>query len=186
MASAYTRQLQQIVEDYRHAGGAWPAKKIEIAIWALEHGRWDIPTEGKLRVCANDIAEAMREKTIIDEKGRRVRIMHPATTTRDGEQGTFWDDLRTAEMPFVKEVVAQKRNAIVADCHQFSNIVRYVNEHREEQLPLKLDFTPDVRELDLLNETAPEAAALSPVSASGRMRRREQPRRARRPLAILP
>ena len=186
MASTYTRQLQQIVEDYRNAGGPWPAKKVEIAIWAIEHGRWDIAREGKLRVCANEIAEAMREATIVDEKGRRVRIMHPATTTRDGEQGTFWDDLRTAEMPFVRTVVTQKRNAIAADCHQLSNIVRYVNEHREEQLVLVLDFTDDVRELELLSQPPAEPRVASPATATSPRPRRAQPRRARRQTVSLP
>jgi len=182
MASTYTRQLLQIVSDYRKAGGAWPAKKIEIAAWALAHGRWDIPREGKLRVCADELANAMREATVLDEGGRSVRVLHPATTSRDGEQGTFWDDLRTADMPFVRTVVTQKRNAIAADCHQLKNIVRYVNEHRDEQLVLILDFTADVEELELARNAQPRAPS-SPTRSSSTSRTplSVRPRRAHRP-----
>ncbi|MBX3173326.1 MAG: hypothetical protein KF709_02890 [Gemmatimonadaceae bacterium] len=181
MASSYTRKLQQIVDDYRKAGGPWPAKKTEIALWAMEHGRWEIQAEAKLRVCAEDIAAAMRESSIIDEKGRRVRVMHPATIVRDGEQGTFWDDLRTAEFGFVRTMVAQKRNAIVADCHQLSNIVRYVNEHREQQLNLVLDFTEDVRELEAQLESGAEPKAeLNVGQVEGMASTRDLPLRRRR------
>jgi len=181
MASSYTKQLQQIVEDYRRPGGAWPAKKTEIALWAMENGRWEIQAEGKLRVCAEDIAAAMREASIIDEKGRKVRVMHPATITRDGEQGTFWDDLRTAEFGFVRTMVAQKRNAIVADCHQLSNIVRYVNEHREQQLNLVLDFTEDVRELEAqIDLGAQPDAEFTVGKIEGTVSTRDLPARRRR------
>src|ERR1035437_4043451 len=127
MASHYVKQNQQIVTDYIKAGGAWPAKKIEIAEWALAKKRWTATPEAIRRICAEDLAEAMREEVFVDETGRTVRAKIAATTVRDGEQGTFWADLRTAQTQHVQVGVAQRRNAIVADCYALHNVVRFHN-----------------------------------------------------------
>jgi len=150
MSSHYLRLGQQIVREYRLAGGAWPAKKAEMAEWAILHGKWDITPEDKLRVCGDFLAEAMREEYITDAAGYRVRLKHPAKTRRDGEQGTFWDDIRTAKPEFMAISVAQRRNGIVAECRQLHNDVRYFNSLHPEAPPIQLvlDFTKDVRELD--------------------------------------
>lgn len=150
MASHYTKQCQQIVEDYRAAGGPWPAKKVEIAEWALAHNRWQPSRDDIRRMCADALVDAMREDVFTDEAGREVRSMLAAKTTRDGEQGTFWDDLRTAPVAFVRIGVAQRRNGIVADCYHLNKQVRYFNEHHDqnEQIDLSLEFTKDVLELD--------------------------------------
>ena len=153
MSSHYTKQGQQIVREYRVAGGAWPAKSSEIAEWAVGHEMWDIGREDKLRVCANFIAESMRQERLEDTDGHRVRAKVPAKTRRsDGEQGTFWDDIRTATPEFMRISVAQRRNSIVYDCRQLSNDVRFFNQiHPEiEPIQLVLDFTRDVEEMESL------------------------------------
>ena len=150
LTSFYSKQCLQIVADYRAAGGAWPPKKAELSEWALANGRWKPSREDVRRMCGEALTEAMREATITDETGREVRYMLPATMTRNGEQGTFWDDLRTAPVAHVRTHVAQRRNAIVAECFQLYNVVRYSNEHRDssEQIQISLDFLADVHELD--------------------------------------
>lgn len=148
MASHVVKQNQQIVADYLKAGGPWPAKKTELAEWALTKKRWFPTKEAIRRICADELAEAMREEVFVDETGHTVRAKIPATTVRDGEQGTFWADLRTAATEHVQIGVAQRRNAIVADCYALSNVVRFHNAHHEMQIQLQLDFTKDVRERD--------------------------------------
>ena len=146
--SVYT--WEQIVEDYRAAGGPWPFKKGEVADWALAHDRWKPSHADIRRMAADSVADAMREASFTDEAGREVRRMLPAKTTRGGEQGTFWDDLRTAPIDHVRYGVAQRRNGIVAECYHLNNMTRYSNEHRgpEDQIELILDFTSDVREME--------------------------------------
>ena len=148
MTSHVVKQNQLIVADYIKAGGPWPAKKTELAEWALRQKRWFPTPEAIRRICADDLAEAMREEVFVDETGRTVRAKFPATTVRDGEQGTFWADLRTAPTEHVQVGVAQRRNSIVADCCALSNVVRFHNAHHETQIQLQLDFTKDVRERD--------------------------------------
>ena len=150
MTSHYTRRCWRIVEEYRKAGGSWPAKKTEIAEWAMRHELWDIPRDGKLRVLGDDLAKAMRQEYTKDAAGHRVRIKHPAKMVRDGEQGTFWGDIRTENRDFMARATAQRRNGIVADCRQLKHDVDYFNAlHPEyDQLPLGLNFTNDVAELE--------------------------------------
>lgn len=150
MSSFYTRKLQEIVEAYRKAGGAWPAKKIEIAEWTLRNQMWDMPPEGRLKLLADDLAHAMREEYMTDENGHRVRVKHSAKTVRDGEQGTFWGDIRTEGLDFMERAVKQRRNGVVSDCRQLKNDVDYYNSIHPEQpaIQLSLNFTRDVDELN--------------------------------------
>jgi hypothetical protein len=182
MTSFYNKQCQQIVSDYRVAGGAWPPKKIEIVEWALERRRWAPSPEDIRRMCGEAIAEAMREDAFTDESGRPVRAMLNAKTVRNGEQGVFWDYLRTAPVEFVRIGVAQRRNGIVAECYHLNNMVRYFNEHHsaDEQIPLSLEFAKDVLELD-----QPRRAGVSGPSSTSRSKPSAQPRRAP-PLSISP
>lgn len=182
--SAYT--WEQIVEDYRAAGGPWPFKKGEVADWALAHERWK-PSPADIRRMASDsVADAMRESSFTDESGREVRRMLPAKTTRGGEQGTFWDDLRTAPIDHVRYGVAQRRNGIVAECYHLNNMTRYSNEHRgpEDQIELILDFTSDVREMEPpAKENADQATKLTLIttpSSNERPQRSGTPRPAGR------
>ncbi len=182
MASLYTKQCQQIVSDYRDAGGAWPAKKTEIVEWALQNKRWNPSREDIRRMCGDAIVEGMREEVFTDEKGRSIRAKLPAKTTRDGEQGTFWDDLRTAPLDFVQISVAQRRNGIVAECYHLNNMVRYFNEHHGEgeQIELSLEFTKDVRELDQPLDA--KAAQVIPSAPSAT----ERPKRFAPPQPVAP
>jgi hypothetical protein len=149
-ASSYVKQCQTLVKEYQLAGGRWPARKIDIAEWALANRKWDIPRESKLRVCAEDLASAMGQEYITDETGRRVRLKHVARMRVDGLQGSFWGDIRTMEPEHMRLSVAYRRKGIVAECRQLSNDVAFYNrQHPEiEPIQLVLDFARDVRESD--------------------------------------
>lgn len=90
------KQNQKTVREYRASGQHWPATAKEIADWAMENGRWEIPRSAIRKKCAEEMAEAMREEYFTDRMGRRVRLLHPATVKRQGELFTEWDDIRTA------------------------------------------------------------------------------------------
>lgn len=177
--SAYT--WEQIVEDYRAAGGPWPFKKGEVAEWALARDRWKPSAADIRRMCADSLTDAMREASFTDESGREVRRMLPAKTTRGGEQGTFWDDLRTAPIDHVRIGVAQRRGGIVAECYHLNNMARYSNEHRsaEDQIELVLDFTNDVLEMDQpVKRVATQSAKLmliTPTRSSNESQRHPAP-----------
>jgi hypothetical protein len=150
MAKFYVKQNQQIVREYRTAGGPWPARKIDIAEWALANDKWEMSREDKLRACANAMADAMSQEYMTDDTGRRVRLKHVARMKVDGEQGSWWGDIRTMPLDHMQVAVAFRRRGIVAECRQMSNDVRYFNTlHSDwEPIQLVLDFTRDVQELD--------------------------------------
>ena len=144
----YERAMLAIVSEYRLAGGPWPASSQEMADWALRTGRWQLPPSAASKVCAEDLSRAMREEYMTDAKGRRVRVKHPATLRRSGEQTTLWDDIRTASRAHMEVAFAQRRNAIVGDCKQLKADVDCYNDRNPASPPIQLvlDFTRDVQE----------------------------------------
>ena len=105
----------------------------------------------------------MSEEVFTDEKGRSVRAKIAAKTERDGTRGTFWHNLQTAPIAFVRVHVTQRRNAISAECFHLSNVVIYSNEHHDEQIELDLDFARDVRELS--QSVGPKPVTLGPSAS---------------------
>jgi len=189
MSSTYIKQCQAIITDYEKAGGAWPAKRSELVEWALSNKRWSPSREDIRRMCGEALVEAMRQDSFRDESGREVRAKVSARTTRDGEQGVFWADLRkaTANNPdFVRVHVAQTRRGVAGDLHRLTNVVRYFNTQHDDpnQIILSLDFTKDVRELDVPQQ--PKERAVTVPSASEPLPRAGQPRSAVHPTTSAP
>ena len=149
--TVYIRQLQLIVRDYRRDGQPWPAAAAEIARWAIARDRYDLRVPTIERICARELAQAMREEYIVDQRGRRVRAKHPAKVRRNGEQRMLWDDIRTAPRPHMEMAFQQRRNHIVAECRQVKADVDSYNEANPKKRPIQmvLDFTKDVAELEL-------------------------------------
>ena len=150
--SSFAKQIQRLVKEYRLAGQVWPASKGEIAEWALSVGKYDISPAVAKRVLANEIGRALREEYITDTKGRRIRVKYSAKVRRkEGEPPlTLWGDVRTEPMSFLRVAHAGRRNGIVAEARQWYNDGRFINETHpnDEQLPLILNFTRDVEELN--------------------------------------
>lgn len=145
----YSKQLQGIVKEYRHSGENWPASASEIAEWAIKTDRYDLATQTIKRICARDLAQAMREEYLTDKKGRRIRAKHPAKITRDGKQMILWDDIRTAPRSHMEMAFVNRRNHIVGECRQVKTDVDSYNDSHPNEQPIQmiLDFTEDVDEL---------------------------------------
>ena len=152
--SYYTRQMQRIVEDYRLAGQPWPASTKAMAAWAIETGQWELPDSAAINKCAEDLAKAMREEYTTDPKGRRVRVKHPVTMRRGGEQFALWDDIRTATRDHMQTSFQQRRQGIVGDCRQLKVDSDSYNDAHPEAEPINLvfDFTMDLAEIEAAGE----------------------------------
>lgn len=144
------RQIEQIIGDYRAAGEHWPATKREIAAWAIKTRRWAIQPSAVLDRCANEIGEVMGEMYFTDAKGRRVRLLHPATTKRQGVLFTEWDDIRTASRQHMQVAFQQRRRAIVGDCRQLKTDIDSYNDAHTAAKPIQIsfDFNMDLAELE--------------------------------------
>jgi hypothetical protein len=152
MTATLKAEMMQIVDAWKAAGGVWPAPVSAIVDFALKRQLYNVPARVR-RMCANDLAEAMREEYITDSRGRPVRKLHAARfpgADEDGKktQQTLWADIDTAPREFMEVAFQQRREQIVGDCKQLSNDVEYFNSKRPSEAPIQMwfDFRDDVNE----------------------------------------
>jgi hypothetical protein len=148
--ATYHEQLQSLANRYFEATGASRATKTEIAGWMIREGLWQPSPELLLHKAAEDLARALREDYYIDPQGRHVRAKHAARIVEDGEQKTFWADLRFASAQHMEIAFKQRRTQIVADCHQLKTDADSYNQNQNPGRPIQLlfDFTLDLAEWD--------------------------------------
>ncbi len=145
-----SKQFEAIVSKYRLAGNPWPARSITIAKWAMDHDLWKSQPNAALRQCARAISRSLREEYYTDAKGRRVRVKHAVTRRTGTEQGTFWDDIRTAARPYMELSLRQRRERIVSDCRQlYIDAESYSDAHPEQgRIQIVFNFINDLLEME--------------------------------------
>jgi hypothetical protein len=149
-ASVKQQELMRIIEEWKAAGGSWPASAIAIADFAVRRGLYG--TRPQLtQICARELSRAMRQEHIKDVLGCPVRRLHAARFTEVGPDGvlrqrTLWGDIDTADRDFMEVAFAQRRDQIVGDCQQLSNDVNYYNRRHPNEAPIQLyfDFRDDL------------------------------------------
>lgn len=153
--AAFNDQLLQIVEDYRAAGGAWPATREQMAEWAVANDRYQLTRGMAVAQCAEKISRAMGLEHVKDKKGRSVRKYYAARIRENGQLAMKWDDLN-AERPFMEVAAANRRNQVLGQCWQLKNDIDSYNEPRCPDEPIQMDFNfnVDLEELGQLNEIA--------------------------------
>jgi hypothetical protein len=146
--------MQEIVRKYRESGRPWPATTEQMAGWAMDNHLWAPHRSRLIRLCADQLAQAMREEYITDPQGRRVRAKHVARPKEGDRQRYFWDDIRTANHEHMQVATQQRRQQIVGDCVQLKRDVDSYNENRKpaEPIQIELNFTADVEEVEALGE----------------------------------
>lgn len=154
--TTYVKQMQRIVDEYRLGGMPWPTSAKAIADWAISTGRWELPSAAIRRRCADDIASAMREEYMTDRRGRRVRLLHPAPLTTEGQTEMVWDDIRTATRDHMQVSFQHRRKGIVGDCRQMKVDVDSYNDAHADAEPIQIvfDFTMDLAELEAADDEA--------------------------------
>ncbi len=152
--TAYSRQLQKIVDEYIEAGQPWPASSREIAAWAVRNGKWEPQPSSVVDQCASRLARAMREEHLVDPQGRTIRAKLVARVERNGEQIPLWADIRDPNLSreHVQISCQQRRQQIFGDCRQLKIDLDSYNENRNsgEQLEIVFDFTPDLAEAEAM------------------------------------
>ena len=149
---SYTEQMQNIVDEYVEAGGAWPATARDMAGWAINNKKWVASPSALINRCAEDLARAMREELIRDPQGRAVRAKHVAQIQKDGDQFMMWADIRTASRDHMAAAFQLRRQQVVGDCRQLKNDVDSFNDNRSPVDPIQMsfDFTLDLIELEAI------------------------------------
>jgi hypothetical protein len=149
--ATYYEQMQQLFRRYQEEVGiSGPTTLKDVGVWAITGGLWR-PTEGAvLSKFTADMGQALRLEHYTDPQGRRVRTKHPVRLPREeaGEQLVLWDDIRTTTRQHMEMSAQQRRQAIVADCHQLKIDVDSFNENRNADIQLSFDFRADLAELE--------------------------------------
>lgn len=156
--ATYNQQMQDILVKYESVGMPMPATAKDVAAWAISHNLWKPKPADIITQCAEDLARAWREEYRVDKYGRRYRAKH-AVRVKDGDEGkqhTLWADMDTAPRSHMQRAFAQRRRQIVGDCHQLKVDVDCYNDKniKNEPIPLILDFTDDVNEIEALEKAS--------------------------------
>ena len=143
--------LQEIVRKYQGAGHALPASPKDIARWAIQNGLWAQKPEAVVNLCADQLARAMSVEYFEDAEGNRIRAKHAVVYAEGPKQYSMWDDIRTADHPFVSLALQQRRRHIVNECKQLKNDADYYNGHRSppKQIEIVFNFQFDLEEMEL-------------------------------------
>lgn len=161
--SSYTNTVREYVDRYkREKNKTGAVDPHEIAVWALSEGLMKANPKTIVDAIAADIAQVFREEYKVDKYGRRYRVMHAAKQKVGDKQISLWADMDDKNIPrehFVKSF-SQRRQQVVGDCFQLKTDVDVYNDKNADKsrIPLILDFTQDVAELQLAYEN-PEIAA---------------------------
>jgi hypothetical protein len=131
MARTFTQNMQNIVGRYRESGRPWLATTEQMAAWAMDNHLWAPHRSRLIRLCADQIADAMREEYITDPQGRKVRAKHAARIKIGNKQQYLWDDIRTAGHEHMQVASQQRRQQIVGDCVQLKRDVDSYNQNRK-------------------------------------------------------
>lgn len=148
---SYKEKINRIEEQYRAAGGKWPASAAEVAEWGVSTGRLEMGRGAIIRRFAEEIAQIWRDQYMDDPQGRRVRVKHAARYTIDGVQTWLWDNMPTASHKHMELSFQNKRQQIVMDCHQLKLDVDSYNENfnKGRKIQMIFDFRDDLVEIDL-------------------------------------
>ena len=143
--------LQDIVKQYLDAGHPAPANPKDIARWAIERRLWAQRPEAVVNQCADQIARAMAQEYFTDASGRRVRAKHAVVYPEGPNSYSLWDDIRSADHPFVSLSLQQGRRNILNQCKQLKNDADYYNSERTPptQIEIVFNFELDLEELEL-------------------------------------
>lgn len=161
--SSYTNIVREYVERYKRENKtSGPIDPHDIAAWAYREGLMKPNPKTIVDVLAADIAQVFREEYRVDKYGRRYRAMHAAKQKINNKQTSLWADMDDKNVPrehFVRSF-SQRRQQVVGDCFQLKTDVDVYNEKNSgsEKIPLILDFTEDVAELQLAFERPDKAA----------------------------
>lgn len=161
--SSYSNVIRDYVERYKKEKDInGVIDPHEIAAWAYREGLMKPNIKTIVDVIAADIAQVFREEYRVDKFGRKYRAMHAAKQRVGNKQISLWADMDDSNVPrdhFIKSF-AQRRQQVVGDCFQLKTDVDVYNDKNQasESIPLILDFTEDVAELQMAYEIYEKAA----------------------------
>lgn len=148
----YLEQVRQIWQRYRDEVSSEPVGLRTVASWAIAQGLWMPRPIDLSKSLANDLADALKEETRTDGKGRRYRANIPVKTKGNNGLPLFvWGDIDDAPRSHVEKSVQQERRSIANDCYALAMKIDHYNDAHPDDEPLQavFDFTDDVEEMKI-------------------------------------
>jgi hypothetical protein len=147
----FHEEMRAIANKYMRSGRPWPATAEQIARWAIDNKLWAPQARSLVRLCAEQLSDAMHLEYFTDPQGRRVRAKHCARITQRGKQLTLWADIRSAPHRHMEVAFQQRRQQVLGDCHQLKIDVDSYNQNRNPEKPIQMsfDFTKDLQEAEV-------------------------------------
>lgn len=164
--STYKEQVRNIWKKYREAVGHDPVDLKDVAAWAIEKKLWHPRPVDLHASLAADLADALREETRIDKKGRKYRANIPVRiSSKDGRPPLFvWGDIDDCPHNHAVKSIQQERRSIASDCYALVMKADHYNDAHPGREPIKVhvNFEEDVEEAKiargLFDESDGEAA----------------------------
>ena len=150
---------RDLIREYQLATGKREISTPEVANWAISNGHYKPPSDERARL-AQKLSRALRSEHFTDPQGRSVRLMH-AISNREGQKTfSFWHDMRTAPAEVMRRAMQQRRDQSVADNYQMKKDLDSYNENynTDKPIPLELDYTLDIEELEAIRKGKGETA----------------------------
>jgi len=148
--ATYKEQVREIWKRYRQEVGHGPADLKDVAAWAIENGLWRPRPIDLQASLASDLADALRDETRIDEKGRKYRANIPVRiSAKDGRPPLFvWGDIDDCPHSHAVKSIQQERRHIASDCYALVMKADHYNDAHPDREPIQvhLNFEEDVEE----------------------------------------
>jgi hypothetical protein len=150
----FNEQLQHAWKLYECEHDHMPASARAAVEWAVEKGLLRLPDMDLFDILADKMSRALRAQTEVDGKGRHSRSNYSIRVSRDGVQLQLWAEGAFASQKHMETHFAQRREAIISDCHKLTIDVDSYNDRHPDRPPyqLQLDFTEDVAERMMMDD----------------------------------
>lgn len=148
--STFSDQMVRIFDRYMEEAGSEPTSLDDVFDFASAHGLYHPSPRDVRKIFKESLAESLRQEKRFDGK-RWYRAKHSVRTNVGGRQLSLWADAdKNMPRAFMEKSTGQRRKGVVSDCFQLKMDVDHYNEaHPDEpNIPLILDFTDDVAEIE--------------------------------------
>jgi hypothetical protein len=148
--SAFNDQMVDILDRYIEEVNSEPTSLDDVVDWAISQRLYSPSPRDVRKIFRQELAESIRKQKRFDGT-RWYRAKHPVRSNLGGVQLSLWADIdRNASLGFIEKSVSQQRRSMVGTAFQLKMVVDHYNEAHPEQrqIPLVLDLTEDVAELE--------------------------------------
>lgn len=152
------KKLQRLAQEYWNTHGDKEQDLDEAARWILGTGRYQCEPITPHQQVKQELARALRNAKFTDEEGNEIRRAHPIRL----KQQVLWSFIEDAPPEHMRLSLQQRRQGILANCHQHSLDTNWYNRHNKFGAQLQLfdyDFNKDLEEQNMPTyypESAPD------------------------------